>query len=88
MHVPQSRPSLYDILDRIVEMDETRILGTDTISVMNIGAMVKRDRNHPSVVIWSYSNEGGCGPGGAGFRNITLHYDASRPTGTREDLRG
>jgi hypothetical protein len=40
--------------------------GTDGISIMNMGAMVKRDRNHPSVVIWSYCNEGGCGHGGPG----------------------
>jgi beta-galactosidase/beta-glucuronidase len=75
-------PGLYDILDRVgvVAMDESRILGTDPISIMNMGAMVKRDRNHASVVIWSYCNEGGCGSGGAGFRNITLKYDTSRPT--------
>ena len=80
-HNPVS-PGLYDILDRVgvVAMDESRILSTDDISIMNMGAMVKRDRNHPSVVIWSYCNEGGCGKGGAGFRNITLEYDTSRPT--------
>ena len=56
-HNPVS-PGLYDILDRVgvVAMDENRILGTDDVSIMNMGAMVKRDRNHPSVVIWSYCN--------------------------------
>ena len=43
--------------------------------------MVKRDRNHASVVIWSYCNEGGCGSDGAPeFRNITELYDGTRPT--------
>merc|ERR1719331_2674379 len=68
-------------------MDENRILGTDAVSVTNMGAMVKRDRNHPSIVIWSYCNEGGCGNGGEQFRNITLRYDQSRPTlGNRENF--
>lgn len=48
---------------------------------MNMGSLVARDRNHPSVVIWSYCNEGGCGPtGGDAFRNITYKYDGTRPT--------
>lgn len=53
-------PELLDILDRVgvVAMDETRILNSDNTSVMNMGAMVKRDRNHPSVIIYSYCNEG------------------------------
>lgn len=87
-HNPVS-PGLYDILDRVgvVAMDETRILGTDAVSIENMGAMVRRDRNHPSVVIWSYCNEGGCGKGGASFRNITHKYDMSRPTlGNRENF--
>ena len=40
-------PGLYDILDRVgvVAMDETRELHSDPISIMNMGAMVKRDRS-------------------------------------------
>lgn len=47
-------PGLLDILDRVgvVSMDESRELHSDPISIMNMGAMVKRDRNHASVVIW------------------------------------
>ena len=76
-------PGLLDVLDRVgvVAMDETRELHADPISIMNMGAMVKRDRNHPSVVIWSYCNEGGCGADGAPqFREITKGYDPTRPT--------
>lgn len=43
--------------------------------------MVKRDRNHASVVIWSYCNEGACSAGsGGGFRAITEAFDGTRPT--------
>ena len=76
-------PGLLDILDRVgvVAMDETRELHSDPISVMNYGAMVKRDRNHPSVVIWSFCNEGGCGEDGAqNFSAVSKAYDPTRPT--------
>jgi beta-galactosidase/beta-glucuronidase len=62
-------------------MDETRELHSDGVSVENMGAMVKRDRNHASVVIWSYCNEGGCGAAGASnFSDVTKRYDTTRPT--------
>jgi beta-galactosidase/beta-glucuronidase len=76
-------PGLLDVLDTVgvVAMDETRELHSDPISIMNMGAMVKRDRNHASVVIWSYCNEGGCGSAGAPeFRAVTKGYDPTRPT--------
>jgi len=73
---------LLDVLDRVgvVAMEESRIMGTDDVSIMNMGAMVKRDRNHPSIVIWSYCNEGGCQQGAQGFQRITHAYDTTRPT--------
>ena len=49
-------------------------------------AMVLRDRNHPSVVIWSLCNEGGCQIGapagaviGAQFKNVINFADTTRP---------
>ena len=52
--------------------------------VTNMGALVKRDRNHPAVVIWSFCNEAGCEgeheAGGPSFREIAYEFDGSRPT--------
>jgi len=67
-----------------VVMDENRLFANNSEYVTNMGAMVKRDRNHPAVVIWSFCNEGGCEgsheTGGPAFRQIAYEYDGSRPT--------
>eukprot|EP01065_Artemidia_motanka_P030865 TRINITY_DN3700_c1_g1_i2.p1 TRINITY_DN3700_c1_g1~~TRINITY_DN3700_c1_g1_i2.p1 ORF type:complete len:955 (+),score=244.92 TRINITY_DN3700_c1_g1_i2:106-2970(+) len=91
-------PVRLDIMDRIgvIAMDENRDYGghlgqggvTDETwqqEVVDMGDMVKRDRNHPSIVIWSFCNEVGCTRGEMGekaakyFRNITYFYDGTRP---------
>ena len=37
-----------------------------------MGSMVKRDRNHASVTIWSFCNEGGCNAAdGKAFKAVT-----------------
>jgi beta-galactosidase len=41
--------------------------------------MVLRDKNHPSVVIWSMGNESGHGPNHAALSEWIHAYDASRP---------
>ena len=41
--------------------------------------MVERDKNHPSVVIWSMGNESGDGPNAAAAYQWTKQRDASRP---------
>jgi len=41
--------------------------------------MVLRDKNHPSVIIWSLGNESGVGPNHATLRGWMRHYDPSRP---------
>jgi beta-galactosidase/beta-glucuronidase len=48
-------PTILSIYDRIgiVVMDENRLFDNNTAYVGNMGTLVKRDRNHPSVVIWS-----------------------------------
>lgn len=42
-------------------------------------SMVERDKNHPSVVIWSLGNESGDGPNAAAVYQWTRHRDPSRP---------
>ena len=38
-------------------MDENRLFANSSKYVANMGALVRRDRNHPSVVMWSVANE-------------------------------
>ena len=78
--------SMLDIYDRVgvVVMDENRLFDNNTAYVTNMGALVKRDRNHPSVVIWSFCNEVGCEgsheTGGPRFQAIAEEFDGTRPT--------
>lgn len=79
-------PTMLSIYDRvgIVVMDENRLFDNNTHYVDNMGALVKRDRNHPSVVIWSFCNEGACEgsheTGGPPFQAVAEKYDGTRPT--------
>ena len=79
-------PTLLDIYDRLgmVVIDENRLFGDNARYVDNMGVLVKRDRNHPSVIIWSFCNEGNCEGdnenGGPAFQAITQKFDSTRPT--------
>lgn len=57
-HYPPS-PQLLDICDRlgILVMDETRLLSSAEEDLAQLEFMVKRDRNHPSVILYSIGNE-------------------------------
>ena len=72
--------AVLDIYDRVgvVVMDENRLFANETRYVDNMGVLVKRDRNHPSVVIWSFCNEAGCEGaherGGPRFQEISRRY--------------
>jgi len=44
-----------------------------------VSRMVERDKNHPSVVIWSMGNESGDGLNAAAAYHWTKHRDPSRP---------
>ncbi len=41
--------------------------------------MVQRDKNHPSVILWSLGNESGYGPNHDAAAGWVRHYDPSRP---------
>ena len=41
--------------------------------------MVERDKNHPSVIIWSLGNESGCGPNHSAMAEWMHYYDPTRP---------
>ena len=70
--------------------------GVDPMYLNDAQALVLRDRNHPSVIIWSLCNEGGCMQGdpdggyvGAAFKKAIFDADASRPvTANSEDTPG
>jgi beta-galactosidase/beta-glucuronidase len=65
-------------------MDENRLFGNNSVYVRNMGDLIVRDRNHPSIVIWSFCNEMGCEGdheyGGPAFQSIATKLDGSRPT--------
>ena len=52
-------PELLDACDRLgmLVMDETRMMSSDPEALSELERMIRRDRNHPSVVIWSLGNE-------------------------------
>jgi beta-galactosidase len=52
-------PELLDAADRLglLVMDESRLLGSDAANLDRLDRLVRRDRNHASVAIWSLANE-------------------------------
>lgn len=52
-------PELLEACDRLgmLVMDENRLLGSDAANMNRLESQIRRDRNHPSVVIWSIANE-------------------------------
>ncbi|HUA38558.1 MAG TPA: beta-galactosidase GalA [Candidatus Sulfopaludibacter sp.] len=52
-------PELLEACDRLgmLVMDENRLLGSDKANLARFEGQIRRDRNHPSVVIWSLANE-------------------------------
>ncbi|MGH2552389.1 MAG: glycoside hydrolase family 2 TIM barrel-domain containing protein, partial [Chitinophagaceae bacterium] len=54
-------PELLDACDSLgmLVMDETRLLNSSSEYMSQFERMIKRDRNHPSVFIWSIGNEEG-----------------------------
>jgi len=52
-------PELLEACDRLgmLVMDENRRLGSDSMQLRWLEEFVRRDRNHPSVMMWSIANE-------------------------------
>lgn len=52
-------PEILDACDEVgmLVMDETRLFSSSDLSLEHLRAMVMRDRNHPSVILWSIGNE-------------------------------
>lgn len=52
-------PELLDACDRLgmLVIDETRRMSSDPTSLDELERLVRRDRNHPSVILWSIGNE-------------------------------
>jgi len=83
-------PELLDFLDQygMVVVDENRNFADWGQYYQDFTDMILRDRNHPSIIMWSVCNEGGCMPGladgarvGANFKSIAVALDPSRPFG-------
>jgi beta-galactosidase len=57
-HHPMT-PALLDICDRegMLVIDENRLMGINEEHLRLLERMIKRDRNHPSIILWSDGNE-------------------------------
>lgn len=57
-HNPMS-PAMLEVCDRegILVIDENRLTGINDYHQNKLKNMIKRDRNHPSVILWSIGNE-------------------------------
>jgi beta-galactosidase len=80
-------PELLDACDRLgmLVMNENRKLGDSAEIQAQVAAMVLRDRNHPSIILWSMCNEEpkqGTPEAAKQFstlREIVLKHDRTRP---------
>ena len=57
-HNPMT-PALLDVCDHegILVIDENRLMGINEEHLRLLERMIKRDRNHPSIILWSDGNE-------------------------------
>jgi beta-galactosidase len=80
-------PELLDACDELgmLVMDETRMLSSNPDGIAQFENMIRRDRNHPSVFLWSMGNEESIASTEVGLRLLTsmkqaaLMQDDSRP---------
>jgi beta-galactosidase len=52
-------PELLDVCDRLgmLVIDENRLMGSNREHLDKLETLIRRDRNHPSVIVWSLGNE-------------------------------
>jgi beta-galactosidase len=80
-------PSLLDACDRLgmLVMDENRNFGGSPEHLEQLRMMVRRDRNHPSIILWSICNEEAIQGTAAGaniaraMQHAVRELDSSRP---------
>jgi beta-galactosidase len=80
-------PELLDACDQMgmLVFDETRMMSSNPEGLSQFENLVRRDRNHPSVFMWSMGNEEGQANGEKGVRILTAmkavakRHDGSRP---------
>src|SRR5580698_1455831 len=80
-------PELLDACDELgmLVFDETRMMSSNPEGLSQFGDLVRRDRNHPSVFMWSMGNEEGQANTETGLhilaamKAIANEYDGSRP---------
>jgi beta-galactosidase len=91
-HYPKD-PYFYDLCDQygIMVIDEANLethgLGSKLSNdptwagayMDRMTRMVMRDKNHPSIIIWSLGNEAGRGPNHAAMAGWTHDFDITRP---------
>ncbi|MFZ2656777.1 MAG: beta-galactosidase GalA [Victivallales bacterium] len=68
-------PAFLDACDRLgmMVMDETRCMNSTLDGRRQLEHMIRRDRNHPSVIMWSLGNEEGEYQGNDNGREIIRH---------------
>jgi beta-galactosidase len=80
-------PELLDACDELgmLVLDETRMLSSNPQGLAQFENMVRRDRNHPSVFVWSMGNEESISTTDTGLKILTSmkrvakRHDDSRP---------
>ena len=80
-------PELLDACDELgmLVLDETRMLSSNPEGLAQFENVVRRDRNHPSVFVWSMGNEESVSITDTGLKLLTsmkqtaLKHDTSRP---------
>ena len=61
-------------------MNMSRIKSADMANILGCAMQIKRDKNHPSIIVWSCGNESGFGKAHTDMAKFYRQLDPSRPT--------